>query len=112
MQGTFFFFPPCSLSVCTELKQRSERLEIKPQHFFTITNLTEKNNGRLWLGMYGFIDFLMLSRLSAHAASRTEAFLSHIDELLHCTTAVGQKSASPVGSSEGGHKFHTQDVST
>lgn len=52
----------------------------------------------------GFIDFLMLSRVSASAASRTEAFLSHIDELLHCTTAVGEKSASPERSPEGGHK--------
>lgn len=60
----------------------------------------------------GFIDFLMLSRVSAHAAFRTEAFLSHIDELLHCTAAVGEKSASPVTSPEGGHKFYTHDLST
>lgn len=60
----------------------------------------------------GFIDFLMLSGVSAHAASRTEDFPSCIDELLHCTAAVGEKSASTVRSPEGGHQFHTQDLST
>lgn len=54
----------------------------------------------------------MLSGVSSHAASGTETFFPHIYEHLHCLTAVVEKSAILARPPEGGHKFHTQDLST
>lgn len=60
----------------------------------------------------GFMDLLMLSGVSSHAASSTGAFFTCVYEHLHRVTAVGEKSASLARSPAGGHKFHTQDLST